>query len=153
NRVDYPREGLAEWYLSGPLGLEQGFTLAAPPPCRARGGRGVVITLRGGGLVASLADGGKTAVLRDGAGRAALGYSDLYVVDAADKEVPASLAAGPEGLAIHLDDEGAVYPVSVDPLVWVAQGALAHGDGSSNDEFGHAVSVSGDTALVGAPEH
>ena len=31
NRVEYRRGGLTEWYVNGPLGLEQGFTLAAPP--------------------------------------------------------------------------------------------------------------------------
>ena len=31
NRVEYARPGLTEWYLSGPLGLEQGFTLSQRP--------------------------------------------------------------------------------------------------------------------------
>ncbi len=30
-RVEYRRDGLTEWYVNGPRGLEQGFTLAAPP--------------------------------------------------------------------------------------------------------------------------
>ena len=30
-RVEYRRGNLTEWYLNGPLGVEQGFTLAAPP--------------------------------------------------------------------------------------------------------------------------
>ena len=30
-RVEYRRDGLTEWYINGPRGLEQGFTLAAPP--------------------------------------------------------------------------------------------------------------------------
>ena len=32
--VRYDRGTLAEWYRNGPLGLEQGFTLAAPPAGR-----------------------------------------------------------------------------------------------------------------------
>jgi hypothetical protein len=31
NRVVYRRGPVSEWYANGPLGLEQGFTLAAPP--------------------------------------------------------------------------------------------------------------------------
>ena len=31
NRVDYFREGLTEWYVNDERGLEQGFTLDAPP--------------------------------------------------------------------------------------------------------------------------
>ncbi|MPZ21891.1 MAG: hypothetical protein GEV06_29070, partial [Luteitalea sp.] len=31
NRVEYRRGALTEWYVNGPLGLEQGFTLARPP--------------------------------------------------------------------------------------------------------------------------
>ena len=33
NRVEYRRSGLTEWYENGPLGLEQGFTLAHAPGC------------------------------------------------------------------------------------------------------------------------
>ena len=32
NRVEYSRGPITEWYANGPLGLEQGFTLAAPQP-------------------------------------------------------------------------------------------------------------------------
>jgi MYXO-CTERM domain-containing protein len=39
----------------------------------------------------------------------------------------------------------------VDPLVWAAQGAaLPRNDGANMDHFGHSVSVSGNTLLVGA---
>src|SRR5579884_600040 len=34
NEVVYQRGGLAEWYANGPLGLEQGFTVAARPTGR-----------------------------------------------------------------------------------------------------------------------
>ncbi|MBI2440966.1 MAG: hypothetical protein HYV35_06290 [Lentisphaerae bacterium] len=40
NRVEYHRGALTEWYVNGPLGLQQGFTVHAPParlrqPCSA----------------------------------------------------------------------------------------------------------------------
>ena len=31
NRVSYARAGLSEWYVNGPLGLEQGFTIPRAP--------------------------------------------------------------------------------------------------------------------------
>jgi hypothetical protein len=34
NRVEYRRGPLTEWYVNGPLGLEQGFTLNVRPGCR-----------------------------------------------------------------------------------------------------------------------
>ena len=33
NRVEVRREGLEEWYLNGPLGVEQGFVLDEAPSC------------------------------------------------------------------------------------------------------------------------
>jgi hypothetical protein len=36
NRVEYKRGPLVEWYVNGPVGLEQGFTLAAPPSLGTR---------------------------------------------------------------------------------------------------------------------
>ena len=32
NRVLYAHSGVSEWYANGPLGLEQGFTIARAPP-------------------------------------------------------------------------------------------------------------------------
>lgn len=37
NRVEYRRGPLTEWYVNGPLGLEQGVTLSAPPGPRTGG--------------------------------------------------------------------------------------------------------------------
>ena len=31
NRVTYAHPGLSEWYVNGPLGLEQGFTIPRAP--------------------------------------------------------------------------------------------------------------------------
>jgi FG-GAP repeat len=151
-RVEYRREGLSEWYVDGPRGVEQGFTLAAPPACGQAEGRAVVVELAGG-LAASVLAGGRTAVLRDGAGREVMRYADLSVVDAAGRELPAELRAGRGGaLAIRFDDRGAVYPVTVDPLMWVQQGELLATDGQGSDNFGWSVALSGSTAILGAPD-
>jgi hypothetical protein len=38
NRVTYEREGLTEWYVNGPFGLQQGFTVRQPSDGRCRPG-------------------------------------------------------------------------------------------------------------------
>jgi hypothetical protein len=151
-RVVYPRPELDEWYERGPRGLEQGFTLAAPPPCRRRGASGVVIAL-GGGLGAAVAEGGREATLHDAAGREVLRYADLRVVDAAGRELPAAIEARGEALAIRFDDTGAAYPVVVDPTMWEQQQELVAPDANGNDSFGGTVALNGDTAVMGAPGH
>src|ERR1017187_7360144 len=37
NRVEYGRGALTEWYVNGPAGIEQGFTLGRPPSQPAAG--------------------------------------------------------------------------------------------------------------------
>ena len=37
NKVSYRHTGVTEWYVNGPLGLEQGFTLGARPAGRQHG--------------------------------------------------------------------------------------------------------------------
>ncbi|MBI4574001.1 MAG: hypothetical protein HY713_12045 [candidate division NC10 bacterium] len=47
NRVEYRRGSLTEWYLNGPLGLEQGFTLATPPDGPSTGPLTLTLSLAG----------------------------------------------------------------------------------------------------------
>jgi hypothetical protein len=149
NRVEYRREGLEEWYVNGPLGLEQGFTLKAPPACQPAGQRGVVIALGAmGELGAEVLEHGNGALLRDRSGKEVLRSTDLYVVDATGQRLPAALDAGREGLSIRIEDRGAVYPIEVDP-VWSQQQKLIASDGAPGDSFGGSVALSGDTAIVG----
>jgi MYXO-CTERM domain-containing protein len=149
-RVEYARPELREWYVAIPRGIEQGFTLPAPPACRRGGGVGVVIAL-GGGPGVVVAAGGQSAQLRDASGAAVLHYTDLRVVDATGRELPARLEGGGEALAIRFDDEGARYPVEVDPAMWVQEQNLTASDAVPADAFGTAVSLSGNTAVLSAP--
>jgi hypothetical protein len=149
NRATYRRSGLEEWYVNGPRGVEQGFTIPAPPPCRRSGGSGVVIEL-GGGLRAAVVGKGDEASLDDASGRAVLRYSDLHAVDATGRELASYLVAEAGELSLHVEDREAAYPVTVDPLMWTQQSKLLAQDGWMGDYFGGAVAVRGDTAIVGA---
>ncbi|AKU98770.1 hemagglutinin protein [Labilithrix luteola] len=150
NRATYHRDGFDEWYVVGPLGIEQGFTLHAPP-ARTRGGEGIVIELAAIELEARIDSTGTAASLHDATGRELLRYTDLYVVDAAGKELPARLRAETGSLAIWFDDRGATYPVTVDPLIVVREQKLGTSGHAHGDDLGVSMAVSGDTAIIGAP--
>ncbi|UZR27136.1 FG-GAP repeat protein [Methylococcus mesophilus] len=146
-RLEYRRGAIVEWYENRPEGLEQGFTLAAPPT------PGADILVLGlaieGGLKPSLDPAGRAVAFRDGAGATVLHYKDLQVVDAAGKSLPARLALAGDGVQIRVDARGAAWPLVVDPLVSSEQ-ILSASDRSLGAYFGVSVALSGDTALVGA---
>jgi hypothetical protein len=144
NRVSYVTPGLREWFASGPLGLEQGYTITRPstgPTLTLPVGRlpaGVGVRLSSAARDASLVRNGRT-VLR---------YGDLTVIDQAGRSLPARIvAATGRGLAIRVDVRGARYPVTVDPLVQSAK--LTSGDTGAGLGAG-ALAISGDTIAAGA---
>jgi hypothetical protein len=146
-RIDYRRGDVTEWYVNEPRGVEQGFTLAAPPP--GSRSRPVVVELAPtGGLVPTLAAGG-SAVRFTAPGGATLAYDGLHAFDAAGRALPARMALEAGKVQLHVDDAGAAYPLTIDP--WVHDATLLHPAGAPFDQFGSSVAVSGDTAVVGAP--
>jgi hypothetical protein len=155
NRIAYrrldPGSGapIEEWYVNGPLGLEQGFSIDAPP-CAGEGTIAIEMALDG---LAASPRGEGAAELRDGEGAAALRYTDVYARDAEGRALPARLSAEGKRLSIQVDAEGAAYPVEIDPLIWTQQAKLTASDGATNDALGTSVAVSGDgnTAVAGAP--
>ncbi|CAN98807.1 hypothetical protein predicted by Glimmer/Critica [Sorangium cellulosum So ce56] len=142
---------VTEWYLNGPLGLEQGFSLDSPPPCRLDGEGKVELEIAlGGDLSPTLAEDGQSVQLLDQAGAAVLRYADLVVQDARGSVLPAEIKLSDASLSIVVDDAGATYPLEVDPLIATEQHVLYASDASSDDYFGWSVAASGDTAVVGA---
>ena len=53
-------------------------------------------------------------------------------------------------IRLTIEDKEAVYPITIDPLIQSAK--LTPFTGVDDDEFGFSVSISGDTAIVGAPQ-
>lgn len=145
-------DGVRQWLLNGPLGIEQGFVVERParavgPP----GDRPLRLTIRvGGSLVPELGRGGSFVGLRDAAGLPVLQYGELFAYDAAGDELASHFAVRGQTIEIVVDDEGAQYPVTIDPLIWSEVGKLVASDGLDLDWLGRAVAVSGDTAVVGA---
>ena len=150
NRVEYRRDGLTDWYENGPLGLEQGFTLAHSPGPANGQPLTVELALRGD-LVAVLEPGGKSLALKRKNGKAALRYTGLQARDATGRVLRSWLEVRGERLLVRVEDSGARYPVEVDP--WIQQAELTAADGAAGDNFGWSVAVSGNTAVVGAPAY
>jgi MYXO-CTERM domain-containing protein len=154
NRVSYASTaaGVAidAWYLSGPLGLEHGFTVAAPPPCAQRGGT-LELHVETNGFRVEPTPRGASLV---GASGQRLAYTDLLAKDASGRVLPSSLRfAHDDRLAIRVDVTGASWPVEIDPLVSTEEQELTASDGAPEDLFGYVVALSGDTAVIAAPSH
>jgi trimeric autotransporter adhesin len=79
NQVRYTRRGLTEWYVNGPLGLEQGFTLAQAPSA-GLGALTLSMAVSGDAHV-TIAAGGESATLSL-AGAGSLRYDGLVATDA-----------------------------------------------------------------------
>lgn len=140
-RAELRRTEMTEWLKNGPDGVEHGVTLARPP---VRGEAPLVLVFTLGGNVLAYPEGndGRSLLFRDGHGDPVIRYGGLAVVDARGTDLPARMIAGPGELRIEIDDDHAVYPVTVDPLAtspqWTASVAqvVAH--------FGASVCTAGD---------
>ena len=137
---------LTEWYLNTPLGLEQGFTLSAPPAHSPPGEQLILEMALSGTLTPRLQ--GSTLLLCDATGQGILRYTGLYAVDSTGKSLPARLALQGDTLRIIVYDTAATYPITIDP--WVQKSTLWASDGEATDFFGYSVAISGDTVVVGA---
>ena len=139
NRVSYRRGPLEEWYVNGPLGLEQGFTLGAPLPGRGHGP--LTLSLALSGNAASLLPGGGL-----GFSGSSLRYQGLVASDGRGKSLRAWLELHGRTLLLRVSDANARYPLTIDPFV--QQAKLVSSESAQNN-LGYSVAVSGDTVAVG----
>lgn len=146
-RTELRRGTVTEWYVHGPLGLEQGFTVA-----RAQvpndGSLTLGLRVEAAGYRSNLSQDG-VLVLTDGA--RTVTARALFAHDATGRELPSHMTFAGGILQVHVDATSAVYPVVVDP-VWSEEDQLYASDAVANQNFGHAVAISGDTALIGTPK-
>jgi FG-GAP repeat len=150
NTVSYHRAGIDEWYVNGPLGLEQSFTLD-----RRIGGAGELTLVVGrvrAGAHASIGPAGTSLTIARGAG-SPLRYSNLSVSDARGLRLPARLALSNGRIMVLVDDSHARYPLRIDPTVETGGPSLMATGRENTDGFGFAVAISqdGSTIVVGAP--
>ncbi len=148
-RVDYRRDGIDEWYKNGTRGLEQGFALPSRPG-RSTSGEPLIIALNvSGGLHPVLNPPGDAVLLQSGQSTI-LQYAGLEARDATNRAIPSHLEVRDQQIRLVVDDRNAQYPLVVDPYVTL-EAELIASDGENEDYFGASVSVSGNTAIIGAP--
>ncbi|MGH8570259.1 MAG: hypothetical protein ACREXU_20195, partial [Gammaproteobacteria bacterium] len=120
NRIEYRRGALTEWYLNGPLGLEQGFTLDRPPA--RTGSEALTLALRLSGDLSAVPDPrGDGLALQAPGGQTALRYRGLVAWDSTGRTLPAWWQAQGSAVRLRVDDSGARYPLTIDPIIEDAQ--------------------------------
>jgi len=143
-------ESISEWYVNRPNGIEQGFTLAKPPGT-ARNGEPLSVRIELNGDLTARASADARSVELTGGG-AKLRYDGLHVYDSTGRELVAQLGTWDRGIEIRVSDQGASYPLSIDPTL-TQEAHLFASDAAGADQFGGEVAVDGNTAVVGAVGH
>ena len=150
-RVEYHySNGVTEWYVNGPLGLQQGFTFESRPSPLVDGPLEVQVAISGD-VTVEVNDIGTSALLHSADSLISYSYGGLYAYDASGDELGARLQATSSGLSILVDDVGAQYPVTIDPFI--EKNYFAGSADDQREGFGTSVSISGDTVAVGVPSY
>ncbi len=146
-RIEYAwDDAVSEWYINDPRGLEHGYTVRQRPKGDSSP-LNFVLTVRGG-LRPRVSGDGRGVAFGSVAGAAVVNYHGLTVIDAGGVHVPAWFEPVDEGLRLSVDDRGARYPLTIDPIA--QQAYLKASNTEAGDNFGNSVAVSGDTVVVGA---
>ncbi len=143
---------LTEWWVNGATGLEHGFTVHGRPVADeiGAGDHGPLrFTMNvGGGLQAVVGERRRSARFVNREGATALTYSGLLAFDANGQDLDAWMEATDGHLTLCVDEHGATYPLTIDPVAQAAYFKASNTD--EFDGFGWSVAVSGDTVVVGA---
>ena len=138
-RTSYDLGAATSWYRRSPAGIEQGFTIFRRPRGDAPS---VAVALRSSGSLRPVRTRGGTLALVTRDGHRVLTYGNLAAVDATGRSLRPRFVLAGDTVRIVVPDRGAVYPITVDPLVQRA--GLANGD----SVFGLAVAISADGSTV-----
>jgi hypothetical protein len=154
DRIEYERRApdggsISEWYVNRVNGLEQGFTIPqAPVKRKAEESLNLWLELSGD-LKARLAESGQAILLNGRAAGAGLRYDKLHAFDATGRELEARMKLSGGQVRLEVVDEGAIYPVTIDPTL-AQEAKLTASDAAAGDLFGFNVAIDGETAVVGA---
>ncbi len=131
NTVRYSHGPVEAWYINGPLGLEQGFTLPKTT------GPKVVLELTSNWQAAGS---GNSVEFTDGVRR--WSYSNLQARDAAGNILPAGMRVADGRVRIEVTTRNAIFPVVIDPLL--APKPIKFYSTTKFNRFGNASALSGD---------
>jgi hypothetical protein len=148
NRVERNWNGMTEWFLNQPEGVEHGWTVKE----KALGEGPLLLSVAVSGAKAVASN--NEAVFESDTGRV-LRYRELKALDASGSELRARMMATAAGLRIEVDDTGARYPIIVDPLLTTSAWTAESNQPSAyfGDKVASAGDVNGDgysDILVGA---
>ena len=139
---------LTEWYVNDARGIEHGFTLSSPPAGTRKGrtprpsssvrqepqaadSEFLHLTLKvSGDLQGRMVEEGAGIQFVSADGTPVLGYDELHAYDSRGQALPARLALKGERLSLMVDDRAAVYPVTIDPLIY-SKTKLTASDGAA----------------------
>ena len=131
-------QGLTEWWVHRPDGVEHGFTVRAPD--RDVHDHVLRLALRIDGARVDTVEVDEARLVGDDGGR--WRYAGLVATDANARALPARMEADALGLALVVDVAGAVFPVEIDPLLttttWTAEGVTA------DSSYGWTAAAAGD---------
>ncbi|HEY9075366.1 MAG TPA: hypothetical protein VIO61_02395 [Anaerolineaceae bacterium] len=144
---------LEEWFHNTPEGLEHGFTLSAPP-CESGADHVILEMVVAGNLLASVTRDSESILFTTPDFLPVLEYGKLAVYDALGARLSANLSLtkhnGSTIIRVAFADQGALYPITIDPLVTSPTAKMTASDGAANDIFGVRIALSGDTLAVSA---
>ncbi|QJE94490.1 hypothetical protein [Luteolibacter luteus] len=151
-RIEYQRaDGSTEWYQNSDTGFEHGMTITARP----QGGSDELRILFDSGNLSARADEVDPGdlVFSDKTGKPLYGYRDLKAWDATGRALQGELAVAESGFEWVIQDRGAVYPVTIDPLVVSLDESIPGSEADSDGYFGGIqIDIDGDRAMVAASQ-
>ena len=145
DRVVYAHDGLTEWWVRNGRGYEQGWTVDAPP---ADGSTDLTLDIVfEGAATTQLSPTTVELILGDGS-RA--WYRNLHAFDAEGTPLPAYLTTQGSQVTVTVEADGAVYPVTIDPVIDADQEINAPAT-AVGDRFGAVIATADSLMVVGLP--
>lgn len=142
DRILYERGDVTEWWQAVGSAYQQGWTVAAAP---ADGSTDLSL-LVGFGNAAPLAE-SDTIVRLLLSDNSVVWYRDLIAFDANGTDLPATMTVDGSNVRIDVDAAGAVYPVTIDPIVDADQ-EIQPPVSATGDRFGETIATDGDFMIV-----
>ncbi len=115
DEVSYDWGDVTEWYRSVPEGIEHGYTIDAP----LSDSDDLAVTIGVTDGTPTLVDADTVSIARPGA--STIWYQGLVAFDADGTDLPAAMAVVDGSIELRVDTGGAVYPVTIDPIISDAQ--------------------------------
>jgi len=152
-RAEYQHpDGVREWFENGEAGIEHGFTLAHR--LENAGASGIHLDVRLAGLTAVPGAHADELLLQGSDGVPRLRYAGLKAWDADGDPLVASMAPTGEGIRLAVNDQGARYPLTIDPVLTNLSQSLRPeigGDVAPKNHFGESIALGTGFVLVGSP--